>query len=710
MATQQPFMALGQSYYRNPPFNLADLQQVTSTSGGTSHVGISMGIGNPALSQSTFRAPAHRHAHHLHSIPPREKGTRTLIIDHMLWVHGQTVFPVILDVNTLIKFVTGRTRFSQARAELGMTDRTGGPHSLNHIHRTRPEGYDEEDEEDSEGEEVIVLKARTGDPNHPLNDDDDRFRRQDLALARTLRLRAEGLEKVITSMLEQPPPIHPLTNDDVSTNDQPDFKDLHRLPNGVRLRLALGTIINDLFARQPFHPPYRHTHPPRTPKPGHISLQEYSPIASPSDLPDVLRALAPISGAFAPRHQPPPHQPSPSPVNLHSPAYSDFAAQYSQPSPNPAQIPYQTFHPQPSSPERKSLPHPTQRTRELYFTGSDPSTANCPPALRCPRHLQNGCEICTEEKSPPRPMASSPHGRSGQRGSVSSFWKATPGSIGITGWQEGTGIGSGLLRPAVRGSALRRTVIENDMTAGAGNTKLSKLIPRFLRLSALVAAELGREARGEEVDSASEDGRAHGNGGDNDGGIMTTAPSGGVETSPTLSGNVGTRGMSPWRGGNNSGGGGGYGSLPSSPIMRRVGRVGQNSPETRARERVRMYEKALRPSREWYMLLAGLLTRAVLEGYLTAGWSGLQAVQCLLLVGLGINENLGSKDTNEQDEDAQFASLDPDELPDLMQAIKILFPSSRAGSFGVKDQAEEEYEMEMLERLRRVRTFCLKVE
>jgi hypothetical protein len=40
------------------------------------------------LAQSSFRAPAHKHAHHLHSIPPREKSTRTLIIDHMLWVHG----------------------------------------------------------------------------------------------------------------------------------------------------------------------------------------------------------------------------------------------------------------------------------------------------------------------------------------------------------------------------------------------------------------------------------------------------------------------------------------------------------------------------------------------------------------------------------------------------------------------------------------------
>lgn len=46
-------------------------------------------IQNPSSSESSFRAPAHKHAHHLHSIPPREKSTRTLIIDHMLWVHGR---------------------------------------------------------------------------------------------------------------------------------------------------------------------------------------------------------------------------------------------------------------------------------------------------------------------------------------------------------------------------------------------------------------------------------------------------------------------------------------------------------------------------------------------------------------------------------------------------------------------------------------------
>ena len=48
-----------------------------------------------------YKAPAHKHAHHLHGIPPREKTAKTLILDHMLWQHT-------------------RARFLQARSELGL--------------------------------------------------------------------------------------------------------------------------------------------------------------------------------------------------------------------------------------------------------------------------------------------------------------------------------------------------------------------------------------------------------------------------------------------------------------------------------------------------------------------------------------------------------------------------------------------------------------
>ena len=93
----------------------------------------------------------------------------------------------------------GRTRIAQARAELCMTDRTGGQSSLNYAHRRRPENYEEEDDLASESEDAGVLKAR---PDARNDEEDERLRRQDLTLARSLRLRAEGLEKVVTSILE----------------------------------------------------------------------------------------------------------------------------------------------------------------------------------------------------------------------------------------------------------------------------------------------------------------------------------------------------------------------------------------------------------------------------------------------------------------------------------------------------------------------------
>ncbi len=113
----------------------------------------------------------------------------------------------------------GRTRFAQARAELGMTDRTGGPRSTNYIHRRRPENFEEEEEVGSDGEDVVMLKTRAAGRHHdPLSDaEEERLRNQDLALARSLRLRAEDLEKVVLSMLEQPPPVLPIPDEDILT-------------------------------------------------------------------------------------------------------------------------------------------------------------------------------------------------------------------------------------------------------------------------------------------------------------------------------------------------------------------------------------------------------------------------------------------------------------------------------------------------------------
>ena len=94
-----------------------------------------------------------------------------------------------------------------------MTDRTGGPGAPNYAHRERPEQWDENEEVHSEGEQEDVdgraLRAGSQGPEHVDGHEVENglgmSARQDLPLARTLRQRADSLENVVTSMLEQPP-------------------------------------------------------------------------------------------------------------------------------------------------------------------------------------------------------------------------------------------------------------------------------------------------------------------------------------------------------------------------------------------------------------------------------------------------------------------------------------------------------------------------
>ena len=59
--------------------------------------------------------------------------------------------------------------------------------------------YEEEDELGSEGEDAGVLKARSDARN---DKEGEWLRRQDITLVRSLKLRSEGLENLVTSMLE----------------------------------------------------------------------------------------------------------------------------------------------------------------------------------------------------------------------------------------------------------------------------------------------------------------------------------------------------------------------------------------------------------------------------------------------------------------------------------------------------------------------------
>jgi hypothetical protein len=206
------------------------------------------------------------------------------------------------------------------------------------------------------------------------------------------------------------------------------------------------------------------------------------------------------------------------------------------------------------------------------------------------------------------------------------------------------------------------------------NPTMAEMIPRFLRLSALVATELGIEARDEEM-------------GERDWVDTEDERERGADKLPA--------------------------NILSSPGSVRTSSSGNLQAKTKS------YAYALRPTKEWYMLLAGLLTRAVLEGYATCAWKGTEAVECLLMVGQGTvggeEEPKGLGNSSEtkgqlpregyEVGDDPFAQFDPDEMPSVQEAARVLFPALR-NARGVsplrKEGAEADFEVEMEDRLRKV--------
>ena len=162
-----------------------------------------------------------------------------------------------------------------------MTDRTGGPSLPNHAYSLRPEDHEEEHGLGSEGKDAGIFKAASGARN---DEEDERLQRQDLTLARNLRLRTERLEKVVTSILEHP---HMIDDDNTTT---PPRSPSSNPPSICIPRLPLDTIINDLFAHQAPHPAYRHIHPsppktelaPPTPIPGRSRIYQSTHTTCPS--------------------------------------------------------------------------------------------------------------------------------------------------------------------------------------------------------------------------------------------------------------------------------------------------------------------------------------------------------------------------------------------------------------------------------------------
>jgi hypothetical protein len=291
---------------------------------------------------------------------------------------------------------------------------------------------------------------------------------------------------------------------------------------------------------------------------------------------------------------------------------------------------------------------------------------------------------------------------------VTSFPAGHPGTV--TGWQDGSGIGSGLSSGPKKDDTLLRRKYH-------GTTNLADLIQRFLKLSALVAMELGLEA--EEQGSV---GAPQWNASDTQN--QVSSPPKGQGRSVSTSG-FDHRSPTP------------------SPAQQQNNSSSDGSESVNSEgEKIHMHLSALRPSSEWYGLCAGLLTRAVLEGYVCGGWKGLGALETLMKVGLGLRPDVLNVPTGDSPSplaesgvegsaqqyhnrhhprynhhhhhDDPYEEFDPDDFPTITESARVLFPSLRQretsiDSLGlmeqqqfVKDVPEQEYEYDMEERLSRV--------
>ncbi|CAE6425199.1 unnamed protein product [Rhizoctonia solani] len=584
---------------------------------------------------ATYIPPAHPHSHHLHSIPPRDKSTRTLILDHLLWMHA-------------------RARFGAARGELGVGTR---PH------------LDAKDAclETLEDHGVMGLGLfeegldRLSYPdNKPADPDPDSLALgpPDLALAAAYRAKATGLEKVLTAMLDQSPAPEPIPDEDDMVVDSAlssspgsgTVTSSQKLPNSVRLRLALSLLVNELFSPEPETP----TTPAAQAPPALLSLAQLAP--------------PPPASLVCP--------PSP-PVTL--PSFQQFT------SGAPA-IPQSIFN---SIPRGQGVEGPWTYPRTgpapAYFRDGVLEDVYAQQTQRCVRHLSRTCQApaCTYV---PAPSSSSSR--------PAMVLGVQPGRTSTIGAGLGRSGGPPLRLPRTNNTPTRRMSMSMSVSppiSGLGisgtvpqDSRLTALISRFLRLSALVAIELGREARGEE-----------------DGFGTRSAPS----PPPAIKiPNAGP--YLPASSGSST-----DGSDDESPNHRskRTIYVGGRpiAGSLRAGKLAKPSVRAhARPTRVWYALLCGLATRACLEGYLMRGWKGTLGAEILFRIGAKVDgPSDGQRKFSPQEErdlsmyeareKALAAMYDPDEMPSLDEAGRILF----ARGEGEGSEEEEEWEREIRSRL-----------
>ncbi len=151
-----------------------------------------------------------------------------------------------------------RARFSQARAELGLPDLNTNDEETFWIDAENRDGHFVQQSR----RDALMASLRYG-SNHSLMDEMgvEEVSRADHVQARALRQKANGLEKVLSAIMDQcsePPPSqcpHPPAlerSTPPSSSSRDDLKaqsDRCVLPNGIRIRLAVGALINILFSR-----------------------------------------------------------------------------------------------------------------------------------------------------------------------------------------------------------------------------------------------------------------------------------------------------------------------------------------------------------------------------------------------------------------------------------------------------------------------------
>ncbi|CAE7076240.1 unnamed protein product [Rhizoctonia solani] len=579
---------------------------------------------------ATYIPPAHPHSHHLHSIPPRDKSTRTLILDHLLWMHA-------------------RARFGAARGELGVGTK---PHldakdaclETLEDHGVMGLGLFEEG-----------LDKLSYPDNKPADPDPDSLALgpPDLALAAAYRAKAMGLEKVLTAMLDQTPVPDPTPDEDDMVIDSAlssspgsgSVATSQKLPNSVRLRLALSLLVNELFSPEPESPSAQ---PPQAP-PALLSLTQIAPPA-PASL------VCP-------------------PVTL--PSFQQFT------SGAPA-IPQSIFN---SIPRGQGVEGPWTYPRTgpapAYFRDGVLEDVYAQHTQRCVRHLSRTCQAPACAYVPPPSTSSRP----------AMVLGVQPGRTSTIGAGLGRSGGPPLRLARTDNTQTRRmsmTLSVSPPTPGLGisgtvpqDSRLTALISRFLRLSALVAIELGREARGEE-----------------DGFGTRNVPS----PPPAIKiPNAGP--YLPASSGSSTDGSDDESPNPRKRTIYVGGRPIAGSVRAGKLAKPSVHAHA-RPTRVWYALLCGLVTRACLEGYLMRGWKGTLGAEILFRVGAkpeGPSDGQ-RKFTPQEERDlsiyearekALTAMYDPDEMPSLDEAGRILFGRGN----GEGSDEEEEWEHEIKSRL-----------